>query len=149
MGDFRVILTGSRRWEDREAIAVALANLASKHGSLTVVHGDCPTGADRIAAEWCESVQRDVLKWGTGGANAVAEPHPADWRHCSRECNPAHRKWRGDETYCPTAGHRRNQEMADAGADLVLAFPIGKSPGTRDMIKRAQAAGLRVEVYEG
>jgi hypothetical protein len=34
--------------------------------------------------------------------------------------------------------------MVDLGADLVLAFPLGKSEGTRDCIRRATAAGIHV-----
>jgi hypothetical protein len=44
------------------------------------------------------------------------------------------------------AGPRRNQQMLDAGADLVIAFPDAKSKGTLDMIRRARKAGVPVEV---
>jgi hypothetical protein len=40
--------------------------------------------------------------------------------------------------------------MLDVGRpDLVLAFPLGESPGTRDMIRRAVDAGIRTLVYDG
>lgn len=47
-----------------------------------------------------------------------------------------------------TAGPIRNQIMIEKGADLVIAFPSETSKGTRDMIKRAEAAGIPVEVHE-
>jgi hypothetical protein len=40
--------------------------------------------------------------------------------------------------------------MLDVGRpDLVLAFPLGESDGTRDMIRRAVDAGIRTLVYDG
>lgn len=78
----------------------------------------------------------------------VPEPHPADWDLCAPGCRPSHRrpKKRGTGTYCPTAGHRRNAEMVDLGVEYwcCLAFPLVPSPGTRDCMKRARLAGIRV-----
>src|SRR5690606_30354012 len=51
--------------------------------------------------------------------------YPADWRRHGRAAGPI-----------------RNQEMADAGADLCIAFPGGR--GTADMVRRARAAGIPV-----
>jgi hypothetical protein len=45
------------------------------------------------------------------------------------------------------AGPERNQEMVDAGADIVYAFPVEGSRGTWDLVKRARKAGLPVQVY--
>jgi len=58
-----------------------------------------------------------------------AEPHPADWERHGRAAGPI-----------------RNQEMADAGADLCIAFPYGIGKGTYDMIERARKAGIPVEI---
>ena len=45
------------------------------------------------------------------------------------------------------AGPIRNYKMADSGADLCIAFRMpGKSNGTDDMIAKAKAAGIPVEV---
>ena len=49
--------------------------------------------------------------------------------------------------YGKAAGPIRNQEMLEAGADLVLAFPGQNSKGTWDMIRRAKSAGVPVEIY--
>jgi len=37
--------------------------------------------------------------------------------------------------------------MVDAGADIAYAFPIEGSKGTWDLVKRAQKAGIPVQVY--
>ena len=44
------------------------------------------------------------------------------------------------------AGPLRNQRMLGHSPDLVVAFPGGK--GTADMVKRARAAGVRVQEVE-
>jgi hypothetical protein len=62
----RVLVTGSRDWTDREAIARWLAPYLRPGNVL--VHGHCPTGADAIAD--------DI--WQAAGLG-VPERHPADW----------------------------------------------------------------------
>lgn len=116
----RLLVTGSRSWTDREAIRGALRQAWRdlQPGPIVLVHG-AARGADVIA--------RDI--WTGGGL--PDEPHPADWK-----------------TYGRAAGPRRNQEMVDLGADLVLAFPSPDSIGTRDCIRKARAAGIKVWVYE-
>ncbi|GAB3251678.1 SLOG family protein [Kineosporia babensis] len=86
----------------------------SRRGDV-IVHGACPTGADAIADWWAIGNGRDV------------ERHPALWR--------VHGK---------AAGPMRNRQMVELGADLVLAFPLGPSTGTRGCMAVAEAAGLRV-----
>ena len=49
--------------------------------------------------------------------------------------------------YGRRAGPLRNEAMAKV-ADALLAFPSIKSTGTRDMIRRARAHGLKVHVVE-
>lgn len=46
------------------------------------------------------------------------------------------------EEHGRAAGPMRNQEMLDAGPDLVIAFPGGR--GTADMVRRARAVGVEV-----
>jgi hypothetical protein len=52
-------------------------------------------------------------------------------------------KW---ETQGSAAGPLRNQKMIDEGAEALLALWDGKSNGTRDMIQRADKAGLALHV---
>jgi hypothetical protein len=97
----RILVTGSRDWDDEAAVRAALTGLvAGRPGPHVVVHGACPTGgdaiADRVAAELGLTVER----------------HPARWRRYGR-----------------TAGYRRNAEMVALGADVCLAFIRDASPG--------------------
>lgn len=115
----RVIVTGSRDWTDRGAVRRALAAVADERGwpGMTVVHGACSTGADVFASQWARDVLLREERW------------PADWERFGR-----------------AAGPRRNAAMVAAGADLVLAFPLGRSYGTRGCMRLAAAAGIEVRV---
>jgi hypothetical protein len=121
----RVLVTGSRDWKDLRAVHDAIwrqyvDNLDTAMG-FTVVHGDCPTGADAFASSYCLMSSAPIIE----------EKHPADW-----------------DTHGKAAGPLRNQEMVDLGADVCLAFPLPESRGTRDCMRRAKAAGIPVVVVE-
>ncbi len=112
-GSFRVLVTGSRNWRNTRLITAALDELRAGHGDrLVVVHGACPTGADHIAATWCQ-------RTGT-----TVERHPADWA-----------------THGRAAGPIRNTEMVTAGAQMCLAFIAGHSPGATHCANTAEHAG--------
>lgn len=101
----RVLITGSRDWKVQGRVWGELSRIAlhERPPVLTVVHGNCPTGADRFARQWCEEYQ-DMLR-GLMGINFHEERHPADWGRYGRQAGPI-----------------RNEAMVDAGADLCLAF---------------------------
>ena len=61
---YRVLVTGSRTWRDRQAIFDALAEY--NYGRVTLVHG-AARGADSIAASVAAAFGWQI------------EPHPADW----------------------------------------------------------------------
>ena len=42
----------------------------------------------------------------------------------------------------------RGETWTDHKPDLVIAFPLGESKGTRDMIGKAKTAGIEVRVIE-
>ena len=140
----RVIVTGSRHLvsENRHLVWDRLDVAYHQHGPLTVVHGHCETGADRFADQWV--TDRAAYGW-----DVQAERHPADW---AGPCQPGfcpprpHRKRRGRSTYCPLAGHRRNQDMVDLGAAELLAFPQNgaANKGTTDCRARGERAGILV-----
>ena len=44
------------------------------------------------------------------------------------------------------AGPKRNQQMIDAGADTVYAFPVSESKGTWDLVNKARSAGIPVNI---
>lgn len=140
-GSLRILVTGSRNWRwpsvVRRELDQAVINYILCEDSapdvVTVVHG-AAGGVDSIAGGYARS-----RRW-------VPEPHPADWAGpCLGACPVGHRKAdkRGG-TYCPLAGHYRNQRMVDLGADLVLVFQRDHSSGTDDCARRARAAGLAV-----
>lgn len=113
---YRVLITGSREWTDRKKIEADILALHDLHGdSLVIVHGDCPTGADKMAKEFC--LIMDIEQ----------EPHPADW-----------------DTYGHAAGPIRNAKMVALGADVCVAYPLGNSRGTRGCMALADAAGIEV-----
>lgn len=121
-GTTRVIVCGSREWTDEATVRTALTRAWRDAGQpLVVVHGACPTGADRIASEWAQEHE---------AAGIVEERHPADWRDLGR-----------------AAGPTRNAAMVRAGAGLCLSFPIGLSPGTRGCTRLARAAGIPVHDF--
>ena len=116
MSEFRVLVTGGRDFADREAVFRQLDDLSAEHYPLRlcIVHGGCPTGADRWADEWARE---------TASERAI---YLADWQRHGR-----------------AAGPRRTQRMLDEGKpDLMLAFPGGR--GTADMVRRALKARVHV-----
>jgi hypothetical protein len=119
----RVIVCGCRDWVDRQRLREHLTELLSRESEdeHTIVHGQCETGADYLASEWV-ALDHPVLR-------LRQEPHPAQW-----------------DRYDRAAGMIRNKEMANAGADLCVAFWDGKSRGTRNMIEQATLKRIPVVV---
>lgn len=118
----KILVTGSRKWRDLEAVKELL--LAAYDGAKTriLVHGRA-RGADACAHFAAEDA---------GGIDI--RPYPADWI-----------------AHGLSAGPIRNQEMLDREhlkkepIDVCLAFPLRDSIGTWDMIQRCLDAGIRVE----
>ncbi|GAA4225943.1 hypothetical protein GCM10022254_09160 [Actinomadura meridiana] len=123
----RILVTGSRAWDDAATIRTALDEVyfsSTCTMPVTVVHGDCPHGADAIVHAWAADTRR--AEWVVG-----EERHPADWRP-------------GGGAFDRSAGHRRNAEMVNAGADLCLAFIRDRSSGATHTADLAERAGIPV-----
>jgi YspA, cpYpsA-related SLOG family len=121
----RILVTGSRTWTDKVAIAQAISDsLHSMRTSIggawplpVVVHGGA-RGADQLA---------DAIARGWGWA---PECHPADWARYGR-----------------AAGYRRNAHMVALGADVCLAFILDGSAGASHTAELAEAAGIPTRRY--
>lgn len=132
-------VTGSRevKPKDRPILEAGLRHVVGDDpGPHTLRHGDAP-GADRLFAAIAHSWGWTVLS------------RPADWDGPCRDiCEPGHRRQKkhGQGTYCPDAGHNRNQGMVDEGADYaVAAYKRGAGNwGTSDCVKRIRRAGIDV-----
>lgn len=111
----RTLVCGGRGYSDESRLFAVLDDLCH----AVVIHGQCETGADKLASRW---------------ARASGTPEiscPADWTR-----------------YRKAAGPIRNQQMLDEHTPgVVVAFPGGR--GTADMIRRARKAGIPVLEIDG
>ena len=145
---YTVLVFGSRDLEEGPRSPVwtvldGLAAIAIPEAPLLVIEGGA-SGADRAARNWWDN---------SPAADPEAVNHrafPADWSGpCvgAPWCWPGHRRHRADGSdYCPSAGHRRNQAMADERPDVAWGFvtkPLAKSRGSLDMAARLEAAGIQ------
>lgn len=140
---YRILVTGTRnQLTGHQKQAVVDRLYMTQHGfhceggpesEVVFVHGSCPSGVDAYV-DFIVPVH-----YGTG-----IERHPADWYTHDQNCY--HAPQSGGK--CPAAGPRRNKLMVDLGADICLAFPMGKSAGTRGCVKLAEAAGIPTIVTE-
>lgn len=122
----KIVVTGSRYWDDKDAVWRALqsACLTAKGPDVEaeLYVGDCPTGADHIATAWWR------IAYGSDSLHVVRS--------------------RGERAYHKLA---RNQLLVDVMPDVVLGFVLygpGMSRGTYDTLNRARDAGLDLLVQE-
>lgn len=140
---FTVIVTGSRDWpvEHEMVVWVGIADVYNKLPSdwtFVVRHGDYYRGADRMAKRWTQLPAEDVYSDRSDASNVdgdsvaavLEDPYQAYW-----------------SLYGRAAGPLRNQAMVDAGADLVLAFPLKTSVGTLDCVRAATLARVPVRTF--
>jgi len=122
MNPYRILVTGSRNWQDIGVVRRALNEVLAvrPHDQpIVVVHGDCPTGADIMAKTW--ALTADDYE------RVTEEPHPAAWHLHGRKAGPI-----------------RNQNMVSKGADVCLAFIKDGSRGATGCADLAKAAGIPV-----
>lgn len=137
-------ITGSQTWTHLPSIAHVLEmytfSATAVGKTLVVVHGDCDRGADALAKLWV--VRKQHLGWPVNHAS-----FPADWTAvCRPECTPGHRRRnRKGVLYCPAAGNYRNTHMIGLPPQYVEGFHHHNSPGTRNCLHLAKAAGIPFE----
>lgn len=120
----RILVTGSRHWKWREKVEYELMRTVAQlnDGDVTIVHGGCPSGADRIADDWVRNAfPRGPVK---------LEVHKADWRRSGRKAGPL-----------------RNKEMVEVGSDVCLAFLTPESVGGSMTADMAEKAGIEVRRF--
>lgn len=111
---FRVLVTGSRGWADWQLLCLTLNETEREAAEpITIVHGACPSGADRMADDWARIAGRPI------------ERYPAQWDSLGK-----------------AAGFIRNGEMVASRPDVCLAFILDGSKGASDCAGKAAAAGV-------
>ena len=120
----RVIIAGSRSFTDEDYVHNTISDLTwwIPDTEMEIVSGGC-RGVDQFAENYAE--QWDI----------ISKVFPAEW-----------------DKYGLSAGPIRNEQMAkyasEADNGMLIAFPVGESRGTRNMIKLAKQYGLEVHVIE-
>ena len=122
----RIIIAGSRKYNDYHRMLEKLDNLGihliNTIDPIEIVSGHAP-GADTLGERFAKAYDYPLKIFS------------ADW-----------------EKYGRAAGPIRNEQMAKYAAEadrgMLIAFPIGESRGTRNMIKLAQQYGLEICVIE-
>lgn len=114
----RILVTGSRDWFWWNDVNEALLEACKDATNIVIVHGACPTGADKWAERFAQ-YQR-----------VREERHPAEW-----------------DKFGKSAGFRRNAEMVESGADLCLAFIKNESKGATHTATLAERAGIKTVIF--
>lgn len=118
----KVLVTGSRDWSDKRAVHLALKQLPP---DTVIIHGACPTGADAMA---------DAIAKKLG---LTVRAYPADWEAEGKKAGPIR-----------NSTMLRKEHVQGDPIQRVLAFTLDleRSRGTRDMVTKAKAKGIKVEV---
>ena len=122
---FRVIICGSREFDDYELLKEKCDTILSKKAAdpaekIVIVSG-CARGADKLGEMYAKEKGYEVLQY------------PADW-----------------DRYGKSAGYKRNKQMAEvANACIAFYSSAGESKGTKMMVSIARNMNLLVrEVKE-
>lgn len=95
----------------------------------------------RVYATLDRLAPKVIIEGGATGADLLAQAWAIDHEI---HCETYFAEWK---KFGRAAGAIRNQRMLTEGRpDMIVAFPGGK--GTADMVRRAQTAGIKVEIVE-
>ena len=115
-----MIICGGRDFDDYELFQNCMDRLLTYYEEIRLVSGHA-SGADRFAERY--AAERGI----------EIEVFPAEWKKYGRAAGPI-----------------RNREMLDYAKEAIpeiAAFWDGKSKGTKDMLKRAQDAGVKIHIF--
>ncbi len=116
---YRILVTGSRDWADWNLLNNTLNEVAGNNTDLVLIHGACPSGADKMADKWRKY------------QGVFCEQYPADWKAYGRR-----------------AGFLRNAEMIRLGVpDICLAFIKNNSKGATMTANLAEKAGIETRIF--
>ena len=112
----KLLVSGGRNYTDRKRVYAEImaifTDYSQEWAGCVLIHGACPTGADKLADDWAAENEVPVMKY------------PPEWHKYGR-----------------AAGPFRNRRMLEEGQpDIVLVFPGGK--GTANLLKEAQRMKL-------
>ena len=119
----KLLVAGSRAGVARDDVWDFLDDWVEEHGRPDVViHGACE-GVDTHADGWAKA------------RGITTDPHPA--------------RWKVDGKLDRSAGPKRNGVMAKLATHAVVFMVTGaKNKGSRDMARKAVAAGIPVHIHE-
>lgn len=128
----RVIVAGSRIFTDALKFESYLTDFLMmfdiKKDETVFITGDCPSGPDALIIDWAKQHGWRYSRF------------PADWDDLTAP-DAIVRQNKFGKDYNVNAGFSRNQEMANVSSHL-FAIIMDNSPGTRDMIQRAEKKSL-------
>ena len=127
---FKVIIAGSRSFQDYELLKKKCDQiLSSIKDEITIISGTAK-GADQLGEKYAQERKYWLMEF------------PAPWNDI--EGKPQKEiGFKNGTKYWKLAGHYRNSLMADE-ADALIAFNVGNSSGTLNMIDKAKEKGLKI-----
>ena len=133
---FKVIIAGSRNFNDYNLLETKCSNILSKiKDEIIMISGCCEKGADKLGEKYAQKRGYYVLEC------------PAPWDDI--EGKPAKEigiNSRGQK-YWKKAGPYRNELMAQE-ADALIAFAKNDSKGTSNMIYLAHKYELKIRIIK-
>jgi hypothetical protein len=124
----KVLVTGSRTWTNRAAIRRELEKLPP--GTI-VVHGGARRGADQIADEIARILGFEVRVYPVSSQ---------DWSEMGLAAGPIRNSKMLTKEHPDSEG-----KIIDCG--LAFTLDLSKSKGTRDMVRKARAAFIPMDVF--
>lgn len=116
--DIVIIVTASRNWTRKDRVWLILDSYMPR----TVVEGNCRTGGDLHARQWCEA--RGIRP----------RSYTADWHRLGKPAGPIR-------------NGRMLRDWMHFPDVRVVAFPMEGGSGTQDCCRQARCLGIPVELY--